>query len=103
MPLLPRTLQPSFIIRRKAMRQGVLGRSIFWKLVAGVVFGSSALRKAFGRTPEPLGRRTIRAGHVISVATSAPVGRRQAKRAGITKDALEAQAWAELDAARKPS
>jgi hypothetical protein len=103
MPLLPRTLQPSFVIRRKAMRQGVLGRSIFWKVVAGVVFGRSALKKAFGRAPEPLGRRTIGAGHVISVATSAPVARRQAKRAGITKAALEAQAWADVDATRKPS
>lgn len=103
MAVVPRTLRPSFIVRRKAMRQGVLGRSLFWKIVAGVVFGRATLKKVFGRTPEPLGKRTITAGGMISVAASAPLSRRQAKRAGITKDALEARARADLEAASSSS
>ena len=103
MALLPPTLRPSFVIRRKAMRQGILGRSFFWKVVAGVVFGRSTMKKFFGRSPEPLGRRKIGPGHVISVATSAPLSRRQAKRAGITKDALKAQANADLEAVSSSS
>lgn len=103
MALVPRTLRPSFVIRRKAMRQGILGRSLFWKLVAGVVFGRSTLKRVFGRNPQSLGKRTIGPGHVISVAASVPVSRRQAKRAGITKDAIEAQARADLEAVSSPS
>lgn len=103
MALVPRTLQPSFIVRRKAMRQGVLGRSLLWKIVAGVVFGRSTLKKLFGRNVEPLGKRTISAGGMISVAASAPLSRRQAKRAGITKDAIEARARADLEAVSSPS
>jgi hypothetical protein len=103
MALFPRTLQPSFIIRRKAMRQGLLGRSLFWKVVAGVVFGRSTLKKVFGRNAEPLGKRTISAGHTISVAASAPLSRRQAKRAGVTKDAIAARARADLEAVSSSS
>jgi hypothetical protein len=103
MALVPRMLRPAFIVRRKAMRQGVLGRSLFWKVVAGVVFGRATLKKLFGRTPEPLGRRTIRPGGMISVAASAPLSRRQAKRAGISKDAIEARARADLEAVSSSS
>lgn len=103
MALVPRALQPSFIIHRKAMRQGVLGRSLFWKIVAGVVFGRSTLKKVFGRNAEPLGKRTISAGHMISVAANAPLSRRQAKRAGVTKDAIASRARADLEAVSSSS
>ncbi len=103
MAIVPRTLQPSFIIRRKAMRQGVLGRSVVWKVVAAVVFGRSTMKKVFGRNPEPLGKRTIAAGGMISVAASTPLSRRQAKRAGITKEALAARAEADLEAVSSSS
>jgi len=103
MALVPRTLRPSFVIRRRAMREGVLGRSVFWKIVAGIVFGRSTVKKVFGRNPEPLGTRTIGVGHMISVAATPALSRKMAKRAGITKASLEAQAWADIDAARHRS
>lgn len=103
MALVPLTLRPSFIIRRNATRKGLLGPSMFWKIVAAVVFGRSTLKKIFGKTAQPLGVRTIGAGHFITVAAATPVSRRQARRAGITKDAIAAAARADLEAAQQAS
>jgi hypothetical protein len=100
---LPLLLRPSFIIRRNAMRKGLLGPSAFWKIVAVVVLGRGTLQRVFGRNPERLGVRTIRPGHVITVAAAMPLTRKQARRAGINKDALAAQARAELEAAQQAS
>ncbi len=99
MAVVPRALRPSVVIRRRAMREGILGRSVFWKVVAGIVYGRSTLKRVFGRNPEPLGKRTITAGHMISIAATPALSRRMAKRAGISKSSLEAQAWADIDAA----
>lgn len=101
MALIPLTLRPSFVVRRAAMRRGILGPSTFWKIVAVFVFGRSTLKKLFGRNPEPLGTRTIGVGHVITVAAAVPLTRRQARRAGITKQSLAAEARAELEAAQQ--
>jgi hypothetical protein len=103
MALVPRTMRPSFIIRRNARRKGLLGTSNLWRAVAVVVFGRDALRKAFGKQPEMLGTRTIGVGHVITVAATVPLTRKQAKRSGITKDSLRADAVAELEAAQQAS
>lgn len=103
MALIPLTLRPSFILRRNAMRKGVLGPSTLWKVVAAVVFGRSTIKKVFGRQPELLARRSIRAGSVITVAAAAPLSRRQAKRSGVTKDSLAAAARVELEAAQQAS
>lgn len=103
MALIPRTLQPSFVVRRNAMRKGVLGPSTLWKIVAAVIFGRSTIKKVFGKHPEELGKRTIRVGSVMTVAASAPLTRRQAKRAGVTKASLAADARAELEAAQQAS
>jgi hypothetical protein len=48
---LPLLLRPSFIIRRNAMRKGLLGPSTFWKIVAVVVLGRGTLQRVFGRNP----------------------------------------------------
>lgn len=103
MALVPLTLRPSFLIRRTAMRKGVLGPSVLWKVVAAVVFGRSTFKKIFGKQPESLGKRTIGAGHLITVVTSTPLTRRQAKRAGLSTAALAAEASAELEAAQPAS
>lgn len=103
MALVPLTLRPSFIIRRNAMRKGLLGPSLLWKVVAAVVFGRSTLRRVFGRNVEPLGVRTIGAGHLITVAAATPLSRRAAKRAGITKASIAAAAEADLEAAQRAS
>jgi hypothetical protein len=85
------------------MRKGVLGPSTLWKVVAVVVFGRSTMKKVFGKQPETLGKRTIGVGHVITVAAAVPLTRRQAKRAGVTKQSLAADARAELEAAQQAS
>lgn len=85
------------------MRKGVLGPSTLWKIVAAVVFGRSTFKKVFGKQPESLGKRTIGAGHFITVAASAPLTRRQAKRAGRSTAAMAAEARAELEAAQPAS
>lgn len=101
MGLIPVVLRPGFILRRNAMRKGLLGPSNLWKIVALVVFGRSTITRMFGRRPDVLGTRTIGVGHVVSVAVAAPLGRKQAKRAGITKSVLEAAARADLEAAQR--
>lgn len=103
MALVPVTLRPSFIIRRNAIRKGVLGPSTLWKVVAAVMFGRSTIKKVFGKQPEPLGKRTIGVGSVLTVAATAPLTRRQAKRAGVSKASLAADARAELEAAQQAS
>jgi hypothetical protein len=100
---LPPLLRPSFIVRRNALRKGLLGPSTFWKVVAVVVLGRGMLQRVFGRHPDRFGTRIIRPGHVITVAAAVPLTRKQAKRAGISKDLLAAQARAELEAAQQAS
>ena len=103
MALVPLTLRPSFIIRRNALRKGVLGPSVLWKVAAVVVFGRGTLKKVLGRNPEVLGRRRIGVGHVLTVAAYAPLSRREAKRSGISKESLAADVRAELEAAQQAS
>ncbi|HSP29715.1 MAG TPA: hypothetical protein VLN74_14270 [Ilumatobacteraceae bacterium] len=103
MARVPLALRPSFIVRSNAIRKGILGPSTLWKVVAVFVLGRGTLQRLFGRTPERLGVRSIRPGHVITVAAVAPLTRRQAKRAGISKAGLAAAARAELEAAQRAS
>ena len=103
MALVPVTLRPSFIIRRNAIRKGMLGPSTLWKVVAGVIFGRRIIKKALGKQPDQLGKRTIGVGSVLTVAATAPLTRRQAKRAGVSKASLAADARAELEAAQQAS
>ena len=103
MALIPLALRPLSVVRRNAMRKGVLGPSTLWKVVAAVVFGRSTIKKVFGKQPELLGRRTIGVGTVLTVAAAAPLSRRQAKRRGITKDSVAADARADIEAAQRAS
>ena len=103
MALVPLQLRPKYVIRRRATQRGLLGKSTFWRVIAIVILGRGTIKKLFGRNSEPLGRRTIRPGGMISVAASAPLSRRQAKRAGISKDAIEARARADLEAVSSSS
>jgi hypothetical protein len=100
---LPPLLRPSFIVRRNALRKGLFGPSTFWKVVAVVVLGRGALTRLFGRHPDRFGTRIIRPGHVITVAAAVPLTRKQARRAGISKDTLAAGSRAELEAAQQAS
>ena len=103
MARLPVLLRPKYLIRRTALRRGVFGPSLLWRTVAFVVIFDSGLRRFFGKQPEQLGKRTIGVGSVITVAASAPLTRRQAKRVGVTKASLAADARAELEAPQSVS
>lgn len=103
MALIPVLLRPSFIIRRNALRKGILGPSALWKIVAIALFGRRVLQRLFGKQPEYLGRRSIGVGHVITVAAATPLSRRQAKRIGVSRQSLAADARADLEAAQRAS
>lgn len=99
----PVNFRPKYLIRRKAMRNGVFGPSRLWRAIAIWIVGSNALKGTFGKHPERLARRRIGVGHVITVATYAPLTRKQRKSRGITKASLAADARAELEAAQRAS
>jgi hypothetical protein len=99
MALVPLALRPSFVIRRKAVRQGLLGPSLFWKVVAVLVFGRRTLKTVFGRQSESLDKVTLRTGTHVKVSNIAPargLGRRQRRR---ELARLEAEARADVAAA----
>lgn len=103
MARVPATMRPAFVVRRNAMRRGVFGDSVLWKVVAVVVFGRGIAKKMFGRNVEVLARRRITPGHVITVAAMTPMTRRQRRRSGVTRASLAAEARAELEAAQRAS
>lgn len=109
MALIPRLFRPSVIIRRKAMFQGFLGHSTFWKIIGVFVFGKSSIRKFFGRNVEVIDKAALRSGRVMEVATARPMTRKHAnelRRRGIepvTKQEHTAmsQWWADRRAAER--
>jgi hypothetical protein len=99
MALVPVAMRPSFVIRRKAVRQGVLGPSLVWKVVAVLVFGRRTMKSIFGRNPEALDKVTLRTGTHVRVSNIAPtrgLSRRQRRR---ELARLEAEAHADIAAA----
>ena len=91
MALIPYAFRPSIIIRSKALRQGILGPSTFWKVVAAVVFGRSTLKKIFGRNEEVLDTITLRGGgRLVQVETFRAPSRRQRRRAARAARAAKA-------------
>lgn len=88
MAVLPYALRPAVILRRKAIRQGLLGPSMFWKLVAAWVFGKSTIKKFFGKQPESLGTWRVGSNKFVNVINAEPPTRKQLKQrkaAGFTK------------------
>lgn len=94
------------VIRRKALWNGLLGPSKFWRVVAVWVFGKATLKRFFGKNVEQLDVSKFGPGHYLSVETAKPLtGRRARKLAKSgatvpTKAALAAAARAELAAQR---
>lgn len=103
MAQLPVLLRPKYLIRRKALRSGLFGPSRLWRTIAFYIIFEKSLQRFLGKHPDRIGTRRIGVGHVITVAASVPLTRRQAKRAGITKASLAADARAELQAAQQAS
>jgi len=80
MALIPRTLRPSVLIRRKAMYKGFMGPSTLWKVIGVVVFGKSTIKKFFGKNPEVIDVSSLGSGRVMQVTTSKPQTRRSRKK-----------------------
>ena len=93
---MPAALRPSLVIQRKAIANGLLGDSVFWKIVAVALFLRGPLEGTFGRKSERLARYGVGPGHSVRVSTVKPLTRKQRKATGITKKALVDKARAEL-------
>jgi hypothetical protein len=108
MALVPRMLRPSVLIRRKAMYQGFLGPSSFWKVVGVFVFGKATIKKFFGKNVEVIDLASLGAGRHMEVTTAKPLSRRARKKlrkAGTPPPTLKesrqlAQLWAESQSRR---
>ena len=100
MALIPRYLRPKAIIRRRAIARGLLGRSMFWKVVAAWVFGSGTIKKAIGKQPETIGRFRVDSNSFLNVINAKPIPKKERKRRGITKKAIVDQAVADVRAAK---
>jgi hypothetical protein len=74
-------LHPVSLIRTKALHEGILGASRWWKLVAVVVFGSGIIRKLVGKQPQHLGTEKLVAGQSVTITAIAPASRRQRRAA----------------------
>jgi hypothetical protein len=82
MPL-PPLLRPALVVRRKALRHGLLGDSRFWKVVAYGILSRMILRRMFGRHPEVIETAILRGpGHVMRVETMSRDEARRRTRAG---------------------
>lgn len=80
MALVPRALRPTVLIRRKAIYSGFLGPSTFWKVVGGVMFGRSTIKKVFGRNEEVVDVSSLGPGRFLQLITAEPTTRRERKR-----------------------
>ena len=98
MALLPYALRPSVVIRRKAIRQGILGPSRLWKLVAAMVFGRGTIKKVFGKSRDQLGTVKVKSNSFVNVINVPPMSKKQAKAAGVTKQLLISRASADVAA-----
>lgn len=93
-------MQPGVYMRRRSIQEGILGTSPFWRSVAVWIVGRALVNKLLDRTPDALGTFRTGPGSFITVTTTKPVSKRQQKRGGPTKDELVAQAVADVRAAR---
>ncbi len=80
MPLVPRLLRPSVIIRRNAVYKGLLGGSKGWLAVGTVLWSRSFLKKTFGKNEELLTVERLTKGQFLRIDAIAPLTRRQRKR-----------------------
>lgn len=92
----PHALRPSVVIQRKAISDGLLGPSVFWKVVAVGVFLRGPVEGTFGRRSERIARYRVGPGHSVKVTTMKPTTRQQRKESGLTKGKVYEQAWAEI-------
>ena len=58
-------LSPTFMLRRKALTQGVFGDSRFWQFIAFVLVTRRIIRKIMGSDPIVVGVERIRTGETV--------------------------------------
>ena len=93
---LPHAMRPSVVIQRKAISDGLLGPSMFWKVVAVAVFLRGPVEGTFGRKSERLARYRVGPGHTVKVTTTRPATRKERKEQGLTRAKAYDEAWAEI-------
>lgn len=101
MAVLPYALRPAVIIRRKAIRQGLLGPSMFWKIIAGWVFGKTTIKKFFGKNDQPLGTWKVGSNKFVSVINAKPPSKKERKQMTTTTKERRAQIVAQAVADTK--
>ena len=93
---IPHAMRPSVVIQRKAISDGLLGPSVFWKVVAVALFLRGPVEGTFGRRSERIARYRVGPGHSVKVSTFKPATRKQRKEQGLTKAKVYEKAWAEI-------
>jgi hypothetical protein len=96
----PTALRPSLVIQRRAIQNGLLGKSPFWRVIALGLLIRGPVEGTFGKKPERLARFAVGPGHSVRVTTIRPKTRKQLKELGTTRRKLRAtvheQAAAEI-------
>lgn len=79
MPLVP--LATVALLRRRALREGVLGGSWWWRFMAVFLFVVPFARRTFGRNSETVLIEELKPGERMLITPIASIGRRQRRRA----------------------
>jgi hypothetical protein len=79
MPLVPRALKPSVLVRRNALYKGVLGGSRGWLAIGAVLWSKSFIKKTFGKQVEVLGTEKLTKGQFVRIDSLRPLTRKERK------------------------
>lgn len=79
MPLIPTTA--IVLLKRNALRKGVMGNSGGWKAIAVVVFGGRFLKKILVKEPEVVSVEKLRPGQTVTITSIERDTRRNRRRA----------------------
>jgi len=88
-------------LRRTALRQGLILGHPFWRLIGALLLGEAVYKQAFKRAPETIAVERIGIDHHVRVAVMKPSLKRRGRRAMLQR--LEAEAWADIEAAKRAS
>ncbi len=94
----PGAIRPSYVIQRRAIQQGLLGKSPFWRVVAVALVLRGPVEGTFGRRSERLARFAVGPGHSVRVTTIRPKTRKQLKELGLSRRRLQAQMFEQAKA-----
>jgi hypothetical protein len=101
MPLVPKLLRPSVILRRNATYKGLLGGQKGWLAVGVVLWSKSFLKRTFGKSEEILTTEKLTKGQFLRIDAVQLPSRRQRKATQRTekRSIAAAKASANLTAA----